>query len=49
MMPPSECPHAMVRDGLPYAASNASSVLIWSGSADAMAQPVVAYDEPASA
>src|SRR5690242_13687871 len=47
MMPPSEWPHATVRDGLPYLAANAFSVLIWSGSACWIAHPVVAYEDPA--
>jgi len=49
MMPPSEWPHAIVRVGVPTRLSNVSSVLIWSGIASWIAQPVVAYDEPASA
>ena len=42
MMPPSECPQATVVRGLPYWVPNVFSVLIWSGSAWAMAQPVEA-------
>src|SRR5215470_6319082 len=48
-MPPSECPHAIVCSGLPTCALNRSRVAIWSGSACSIAQPVLEYDEPASA
>jgi hypothetical protein len=42
MMPPSECPQATVVRGWPYRLPNVFSVLIWSGSACWMAQPVEA-------
>ena len=42
MMPPSECPQAIVRPGVRYVWSNTSSVATWSGSACWIAQPVEA-------
>ena len=42
MMPPSEWPQATVVWGWPYRLPKVFSVLIWSGSAWAMAQPVEA-------
>ena len=42
MIPPSECPQAMVRDGVRYVRLNTPSVLTWSGSACWMAHPVLA-------
>jgi hypothetical protein len=42
MMPPSECPHAIVRLGVPTRLSKASSVASWSEIASLIAQPVVA-------
>jgi hypothetical protein len=49
MMPPSESPQAMVCRGAPKSVLNDFLVAIWSGSACWMAQPVPAYEEPASA
>jgi hypothetical protein len=42
MMPPSEWPQAMVRAGCEKVLANLFRVLIWSGSACWIAQPVVA-------
>src|SRR5579863_7861953 len=49
MMPPSEWPQAIVCRGRPTILAKVRRVAIWSGSADAIDQPVIAYEEPASA
>ena len=41
MMPPSECPQAMIRLGLPNLALKVASIATWSRKASARAQPVL--------
>ncbi len=47
--PPYEVPQARVRPAAPNFSVNRSSVASWSGTASAIAQPFVAYEEPMSA
>jgi hypothetical protein len=49
IMPPIDSPQAMVRRGRPKRSSKRSSRSIWSRSASSTAQPLDAYEDPASA
>jgi hypothetical protein len=49
IMPPSDSPHATVCRGALYVLPKAATVAAWSGMACWTDQPVVEYDDPASA